>query len=215
MVVKDRIKAFCRAQNITVSAFEESIGVSNGYVNAISKSIGIDKIVAILEKYSNISIEWLLTGNGEMLKDGEAQSEGITPSVSYIPQVGQPFYDVDFMAGFDDVFDPKVSVPTCNIVVPGFSRATAWCNVTGHSMEPKINHGDIIALRECQVEDIQYGEVYAVVLGEIHTIKTLRKGSRPGMLRYVPTNKDYDDQEFEISRIEKVYEVIGNISKFF
>ncbi len=68
MSVKKRIKDFCKAEGITISAFEYNIGVSNGYVNAISKSLGIDKLNTILEKYSNLNIEWLLTGKGEMLK---------------------------------------------------------------------------------------------------------------------------------------------------
>lgn len=68
MTVKDRIKEFCKAESLTISAFEESIGVSNGYVNAISKSIGLDKLNTIIEKYSNLNIEWLLTGKGEMRK---------------------------------------------------------------------------------------------------------------------------------------------------
>ena len=68
MTVKDRIKEFCKAERLTISAFEESIGVSNGYVNAISKSIGLDKLNTIIEKYSNLNIEWLLTGKGEMRK---------------------------------------------------------------------------------------------------------------------------------------------------
>ena len=83
-------------------------------------------------------------------------------------------------------------------------------------MEPKINHGDIIALRECTVQDIQYGEIYAVVLDTIRTIKVLRRGSTPEVLRYVPINKtDFDDQEFPTSRILKVFEVLGSIAKFF
>ena len=73
MTVKDRIKAYCKAEKMTVSAFEESIGASNGYVNAISKSIGIDKLNTIVEKFSNLNIEWLLTGRGEMLKSNCAQ----------------------------------------------------------------------------------------------------------------------------------------------
>lgn len=69
MSVKNRIKEYCKAEKLSISAFEESIGVSNGYVNAISKSIGIDKLNTIIEKYSNLNIEWLLTGKGSMLKD--------------------------------------------------------------------------------------------------------------------------------------------------
>ena len=34
-----------------------------------------------------------------------------------------------------------------------------------------LDHGDIIALRQCTVQDIQYGEIYAVVLDTIRTIK--------------------------------------------
>lgn len=68
MTVKERIKIVIKHYNLTVSAFEKSLNASNGYVNSISKSIGLDKITLILEKYSDLNIEWLLSGKGEMLK---------------------------------------------------------------------------------------------------------------------------------------------------
>ena len=70
-MVKTRIKQFCEAEGITVSSFEKSIGASNGYVNSISRSVGIDKLNRILEKYPYLNIEWLLTGNGDMRKQQE------------------------------------------------------------------------------------------------------------------------------------------------
>ena len=83
-------------------------------------------------------------------------------------------------------------------------------------MEPKINHGDIIALYQCTLNDIQYGEIYAVVLDTIRTIKILRRSPDPDKLRFIPINtNDYDEQEFDKSRIINVFEVIGSISKFF
>ena len=61
-----------------------------------------------------------------------------------------------------------------------------------------------------------YGEIYAVVLDTIRTIKILRRGSTPDVLRYVPINKaEFDDQEFPISRIINVFEVLGSVAKFF
>lgn len=114
------------------------------------------------------------------------------------------------------MFNLQTSVPETNIVIRGFEKADLWCNVTGHSMEPKINHGDIIALRQCSVNDIQYGEIYAVVLDTIRTIKILRKSSSPDKLRFIPINiDDYDEQEFDKSRIINIFEVVGSISKFF
>jgi hypothetical protein len=68
MSVKDRLKKFVKYSNLTVKAFEISINVSNGYVNNMSKSIGIDKLELVLEKYSNLNLEWLITGKGEMIK---------------------------------------------------------------------------------------------------------------------------------------------------
>lgn len=137
------------------------------------------------------------------------------PQVSHSPLVGMPFYDVDFFGGFSEVLNDQTAKPLCNIVVPGFVGSIVWCNVTGHSMEPRINHGDIIALRPCAVTDIQYGEIYAVVLDTIRTIKILRRGSSDSVLRYVPINTSFDEQEFERSRIIRVFEVVGSVSKFF
>lgn len=132
------------------------------------------------------------------------------------PSIGTPYYDVDFIGGFDEVFNSQVNIPATNIVIRGFEKVSLWCNVTGHSMEPKINHGDIIALHQCTLNDIQYGEIYAVVLDTIRTIKILRRSPDPDKLRFIPINtNDYDEQEFDKSRIINVFEVIGSISKFF
>lgn len=210
MTVRDRIKAFCKAENIAVSTFEKSIGASNGYVNNISRSIGIDYLNTLVEKYSKLNLEWLLTGKGTMYRNDEVPAK-----VSYDPNVGKPYFDVDFIGGFSEIFNDQTTLPACNILVPGFEKASVWCNVTGHSMEPKINHGDIIALRECSINDVQYGEIYAVVLDTIRTIKILRRGSSSDVLRYVPINQDFDEQEFPISRIIRVFEVLGSIARFF
>jgi len=186
-------------------------------------------LVKILSIYPDLSADWLFRDKGEMLvpefeptkENGENfmdPSEISSPEPRISMEVGQgiPYYDVDFIGGFSEIFNSQTTVPACNIIVPGFEKATAWCNVTGHSMEPRINHGDIIALRQCTVQDIQYGEIYAVVLDTIRTIKILRRGSTPDVLRYVPINTDgFDEQEFPISRIINVFEVLGSVAKFF
>ena len=202
---------------MTIGAMERSIGASKGVLSrAISNGTDIQSkwVQIIVENYPRYSPEWLLTGKGNMLKGKESAAE-ISSIVSYDPKVGQPYYDVDFLGGFSEVYNSQVSLPEHNIIVPGFDRANLWCNVTGHSMEQQISHGDIIALRPCTIADIQFGEIYAVVLDTIRTIKILRKGSSKDFLRYVPINPNFDEQEFAVSRIINVFEVIGSISKFF
>ena len=194
------------------TVFANLVGVSEGNIRGYIKGVVpkqdfLEKVVRNCE----VNPRWLLTGEGSMLKGNDLPAK-----VSYDPAVGTPYYDVDFIGGFSEIFNSQTTVPACNVLVPGFEKASLWCNVTGHSMEPKINHGDIIALHECTINDIQFGEIYAVVLDTIRTIKILRRGSTPDKLLYVPINKpDYEEQEFDISRIIKVFEVIGSISKFF
>lgn len=76
MNVKERLKKFIKSQNLKISDFEKSINASNGYINSISKGIGVDKLELIIENYPILNIEWLLTGNGSMLKDIPSVSLG-------------------------------------------------------------------------------------------------------------------------------------------
>lgn len=201
-----------RDSTLTKTALASSLGVKPAKFSEILNGrmmAGADMMALLCSEY-NISASYLLTGEGDMFK-----KQVIPAKVSYDPAIGTPYFDVDFIGGFSEIFNDQTVVPACNVVVPGFEKASVWCNVTGHSMEPKINHGDIIALRECSINDVQYGEIYAVVLDTIRTIKILRRGSTPDVLLYVPINQDFDEQEFPVSRIIRVFEVLGSIARFF
>lgn len=232
--IKQKILLYLSEKGVSAYEFYKTSGVTRGILTQ-NNGINEDNLSRFLAYAPDVSLDWLMSGRGEMLKRNVQQTH-ITPSeqpavsdkvtekegdkqekqVSFSPSVGTPYYDVDFHAGFDMIFNDQTTLPTCNVVVPGFEKACVWCNVTGHSMEPRISHGDMIALRECTLDDIQYGEIYAVVLDTIRTIKILRKGSTPKTLRYIPINtQDFDEQEYPIRRIIKIYEVIGSISRFF
>ena len=224
--ILSRIQEIASNEGITIGAMERTIGASKGVLSrAINNGTDIQAkwLSIIVENYPRYSTGWLLTGAGSMLKDDlngiktiDEANPSFMPTTSMNPSVGTPYYDVDFIGGFDEVFNSQVNIPATNIVIRGFEKASLWCNGTGHSMEPKINHGDIIALRQCTLNDIQYGEIYAVVLDTIRTIKILRRSPAPSKLRFIPINtEDYDEQEFDKSRIMNVFEVIGSISKFF
>lgn len=186
-------------------------GLSVGLLGKLKKNgkgMNSSNIEKILFSYPELSSDWLLTGRGSMLNTDK-------PAISNDPLVGKPYYDVDFEGGFNELVNSQTRIPATNIVIQGFEKADLWCNVTGHSMEPKINHGDIIALHKCTLDDVQYGEIYAVVLDTIRTIKILRRASDPDKLLFVPINSEFDPQEYPKSRIINIFEVIGSISKFF
>lgn len=68
MGVKQRIKELISYLGISQKEFEKRIGASNGYVNSISKSIGGEYLRNIIREFSNVNEDWLLYGEGSMLK---------------------------------------------------------------------------------------------------------------------------------------------------
>lgn len=138
--------------------------------------------------------------NRDRLKEqilNELVDKAINPQISYT--TGVPYYNVDFIGGFDIVENDQTVNPEYNIDFQKYNEATCWCNVTGHSMEPEITHGDIIALK--RIDDFSFlplGEVYAIVTTNgMRTIKRLGPSSNPENYTLVPANKspEYGVQE--------------------
>lgn len=74
MNVKERLKKFIASKGLGQKAFEIECGLSNGYVNNIRRSVTIEKARQILERYPELNINWLMTGQGEMLKTQSANT---------------------------------------------------------------------------------------------------------------------------------------------
>lgn len=66
--VKERLESFLKLEKISKTEFGKRIGVSASYVTGIRKSLAQEKISSIAREWPDLNIEWLLTGEGEMLK---------------------------------------------------------------------------------------------------------------------------------------------------
>lgn len=207
--IKQNILRYLAIKGTTPYEFYKKSGVTRGVLNQ-NNGISEENIARFLAYAPDVNVEWLITGRGSMMGDNEKEltSQNIND--------GAPYYDVDFIGGFDEVFNDQTVNPELSITNGICPRAQLWCNITGHSMEPTISNGDIIALRQCSVQDIQYGEIYAVVMDSFRTVKMLRRSNTPGMIRFVPVNTaDFDPQDFPVKRILKIYEVVGCLRRFF
>lgn len=67
--MKERIKSLIQALNISGREFSKSIGQSESWSRTIGKTIGNDIVAKILTTYPNVSIHWLVLGEGEIFKD--------------------------------------------------------------------------------------------------------------------------------------------------
>jgi len=70
MKIVDRIKLFIEYKSISLRRFDESIGMSKGYMSRQIKtnaSIGSDVLVKIIDTYPELNLIWLLKGTGNMI----------------------------------------------------------------------------------------------------------------------------------------------------
>lgn len=158
---------------------------------------------------SGMRLEWIVSGKGEMYSN-----ENPAPEISYTD--GVPYYDEMFECGFNELVAPNSENPDFLIRMPGYEKATLWCNASGHSMEPEINNGDIIAMR--RVNDfsfLTFGDIYGIITTNgLRTIKRVGRSSDPNCYRLIPTNKEYDEQDIPKDKILIVYRVMGAMKAF-
>ena len=81
--VKERLAAFIEFKGLSKNKFEQMCGLSRRYASNISRSIQPDKIEKISLAFPDLNTGWLLTGEGEMLKEGGESPEG---QGVYVPQ---------------------------------------------------------------------------------------------------------------------------------
>ena len=123
----------------------------------------------IVNKFPQINYDWLLTGEGEMLKS--AQATPVSEKTGSLPLI--PF---DYIAGFGED-NAGIELNRCErYIIPEFQNIGAefLVRVGGSSMYPKYSSGDILACKKIPKEDItffQWGKVYVIDSAQGQLIK--------------------------------------------
>lgn len=167
-----RIEEISKHEGITIGALEKKIGASKGVLSrAISKGTDIQAkwIESLVENYPKYSTEWLLTGNGSMLKSAREE-----PQVEVKP-IHQPrstekkedtqvvyLYDFEASAGLRSLFDNSRQNIIDTIKIPNLPKCDGAIHIVGDSMYPLLKSGDIILYKQMplDINNLLYGEMY-------------------------------------------------------
>lgn len=211
-MILDRIKRFIDSEGIAVSAFEKSIGMSNASFGKSLRSggaIGTDKLENILSVYPNLSPNWLLTGEGAMLKGEDLPAAHQTTS----PKEGIPLIPLSAMAGALTGEQTVLEYECERYVVPAFNGADFLIPVKGNSMTPTYVSGDIVACQRVPMTDLffQWNKPYVLDTAQGALIKRIKPGSDKEHVLIVSDNEEYDPFELPYSEIHAVAMVIGII----
>lgn len=207
--ISKQLDAFIKEQGMTRNSFALKINVnSSNFSRKMNGKIKFtDNDFLKIHKLTGLSPTWLKTGEGEKYSGAGVEALGESNAIT-----SKPFYDVDFALGFATMYNDTPNVPNKYVSVPGYEKADFWCRTSGDSMQPVINGGDMIALKEVLdwQDFLPMNEVYAIMTtNDLRTVKVVRKCSDDMRLTLHAYNEEYEDQEISKASIAKVFKVLG------
>lgn len=216
MTVEDRIRAYCSYKRISIRQFEIQANLSNGYVSSMRKGLGISKLENVLNAFPDINRDWLLYGEGEMLK-GMVQTFELKSDIDKALRK-IPVFDIAATAGFSTLYQDQSSAIADYITIPNLPPVDGAIYARGDSMAPLIASGDIVIFKKVELlpDNILWGHIYIVsytIDGDDYTVlKYIRQSSREGYIRLESFNSRFDPQDIPASSITALAIVKASIT---
>lgn len=226
MGVKKQILEYLSYKQISINAAEVMLNWPKGALGK-PQSISSDKAGEFITHFDDVSPEWLLTGQGDMLKKSvnaipRARNiitiQGREGSEKLYPLSCFKLYDMNVSAGFSRLFsDDGGQSAIGTISIPNMPKCDGAVRIVGDSMYPLLKSGDIIAFRKVgNIESILYGDMYILQLeqdSDISVVVKYVKKSEKGeeYLNLVSYNKEYDLMDVRKDSITGLAKVIISI----
>ena len=184
---------------MTVNYFALYIGLPRGENlyqikkgnNGISRNLA-NKIVA---KFPEISLSWLLTGEGKMFVDAGLTGEQI------------PFYKSDVESHIAEV---ESLTPDQEFLIPQLNDCDLAMLYNGKAMGCSVPSGSIVFLKKISPEQVIPGLEYVIVCQKIVTLRIIRTSERESEWRLVAADREnFDDLFVKTSDVKELYRVLG------
>lgn len=208
----------------------KNMGVINDYVQIASiletnkasisdiksgrKKLSIEMLRRMKSSYPNVNIEYIIMGDGEMLRsDKPTQTHIPTAHPALNPTEGIPLIPLSAMAGALTSAQTVLEHECDRYVVPAFKGADFLIQVKGSSMYPKYSSGDIVACQRVTMDKLffQWNKVYVIDTDQGPLIKRIKPGHDKDHVLIVSDNEKYDPFELPCASIYAVALVIGVI----
>ena len=92
-MIKERIYLLIKELGISARAFGKSIGQSESWAKNIGKGIGTDVVTNILLEYPQVSLTWLVNGEGEMFTQNDINKVADNVTVRYLNNNYKELYE--------------------------------------------------------------------------------------------------------------------------
>lgn len=192
-----RLSAVIRWANMSANYFALHIGLARGenlyQIKRGNNGISLNLADRIVHHFPEVNKLWLLTGEGEMLKNPNP--------VATMADV--PFYRLDAEESIREVENLE---PESMLYLPLGERYDLAMLYMGRAMGRIVPTGCIIFLRRIKLEALIPGKEYLVVLPNKVALRTVRRTSEREELRLVAGDKkNYDEMTCRCDEVEAIY----------
>lgn len=234
-----RLKKIIIKRGQSIRSFEEEIGCSIGVINrCINKKTDVSSsvVIKIITTCREINPEWLLLGEGDMMKNciiqktEERTSNIFERETERLKEIEESLDKLE-----EDVSNKERKVPLIPLYamagkfpgekeimdyecerysVPGMDGADFLIQVKGNSMYPTYNSGDVVACKRItntQDSFFQWNRVYVLDTDQGPIMKRIKPGSDKEHISIVSDNPDYEPFELHFSQIYHIALVLGCI----
>ena len=204
--IKERILKFADTLDISKREFYKKTGISRGTLES-STGITEETLAKFIATFKELSLEWILTGEGPMLRSDLPAAHPATE-----PGAGIPLIPINAMAGAFTDSQVVLELECERYVVPVFKEAEFLITVKGSSMIPKYNSGDIVACKRMPLDTFfQWNKVYVLDTEQGPLIKRVKKGTTDETLTIFSDNPKYEPFELPRTKIYHIALVVGVI----
>ena len=189
MDTKSNLLIFIKEKNLSKTDFYKKTGLSNGFLDK-GGSVTSANLETILNTFPEISLDWLVTVRGSMLRSDLPAAHLATE-----PGAGIPLIPIEAVAGLptDDPVGTRF-IDCAHYIIPDFANLNVeyMIRVSGSSMYPKYSNGDILACR--RVHDVlffQWGKIYVIDSSQGALVKRVFQDEDPDRILLVSDNREH------------------------
>jgi Predicted transcriptional regulator len=227
--INNRLRLLIKENKTTQKKFCEIIGIKDSALRDIltrNYNPNTDILMKIADKFPQYSINWLLTGVGNMeldyddviYNDSKLKNES-EPLKEYLPSSNFkliPLMNLDVAGGSTNHETDTSQYIEKYVPFIDAKDGDICCPVTNNSMLPVYPPGTLVQLRKVErwKEYIDYGQVYVVDLVDgRRLIKQVKRGAQKGEYLLRSFNPEYDDNEVSEEMIYSMWLVVSKFEK--
>ena len=194
-----RLEQVIRWTGMNTNQFARQIGLSRPdniyHIKAGKIGLSQNLVRRIVETYPEISLGWLLAGEGSML----AANTG----------ADIPYFECDVASAI--VMNEKYMSPTQFLKIPFLEECDYACRSYDMAMMPEIMPGTIVFLKKTDLTALIPGGIYAVVTANFILLRRVRvvNGENSKTLILEASADGYDKVEIQESGLLAMYRLVG------